>query len=104
MGWNRSFYFTIYTNSDSITLYLDGNFTEGEYKDMFFDFTFVLRNISLNKFEDIEMLNGLTFTLDGIENYVMIEEFEGVLKDNVHSLYGGKGQLEFKTVKKVNYT
>ena len=104
MGWNRSFYFTNYTNSDSITLDLDGSFTEGQYKDIFLDFTFVLRNISLNKFEDIEMLNGQTFTLDGIENYVIIRDFEGILKDNVHFYYGGKGQLEFKTVKKVNYT
>jgi hypothetical protein len=57
MGWNRSFYFTKYSTGDSVTLTLDGSFTEGVNKERTISFIVVLKNVSLEKLEDIKSLD-----------------------------------------------
>jgi hypothetical protein len=104
MGGNRSFYFTNYSSGDSVTLTLDGMFTEGINRESPISFIVVLKNMSLQKLEDIKLFNGQTFILDGKVNYVIIEDGFSTIQDSIYYYYGGTGKVILKNVKTIKNT
>src|SRR5687768_552011 len=84
---NRSFYFTNYSSGDSITIHLDGIFSEGSSKDRPLRFVVVLKKIPLLKLEDIKMLERRSFNLDGITNYAVLDDGFHAIQDSVDYFY-----------------
>lgn len=103
-GGNRSFYFTNYSSGDSVTLTLDGLFTEGINRGSPISFIVVLKNMSIQKLEDITHFDGQTFILDGKANYVIIEDSFWAIQDSVGYYYGGTGKVILKNVKTIKNT
>jgi hypothetical protein len=96
---NRAFYFTNYSSGDSVTLNLDGTFTEGANNERPLNFVVVLKNMSLHKLEDIKHLAGQTLILDANPNYALIDDGFRTIRDTVEYYYGGTGKITFKKVK-----
>ena len=75
MGTNRSFYFTNYSNGDSITLTIEGNFTEGLAKDKILIFNINMKNLQLTNLDGVKDLKGKIITLNGQNNSAMLRDY-----------------------------
>lgn len=98
---NRSFYFTNYSSGDSVTLHMDGIVNEGSIKDKPINFVVVLKNLRLEKLEDIKMLERQSLNLDGNTNYALMDDWHMTINNGVEHYSGGTGAITFTQVKPV---
>lgn len=93
LGVYEAFYFTNYANGDSVTLDLQGKFTEGQMKDRTFDFFLVFKGMQLKNITDLIAFEGRTFTLDGMNNYVIVYDKTDIENDVDKIISGGLALL-----------
>jgi hypothetical protein len=104
-GANRCFYFTNYAQGDSIALHLDGIYTEGPSNDAPINFTFIIKTVTqLNNVDNVKLLTGQTFQLDGRDNYVNIDDRSEMINENVGAYLHGTGELTINNVKVIQST
>lgn len=98
---NKAFYFTDCPTGDSLTVHLNGIFNEGSHKNAPVNFTVVIKNTSLDTYQDLEELESTELVLDGTQNYVILKDYEWFFETGVYYYYGGTGKLVIKNVKTV---
>lgn len=95
------FYFTNFSEGDSVMVTLSGKYNEGTKKNFPLDFLISIKGLQLGSTDEIKNLKGRTFLLDGVQNQaICLDSFES-LKTHKDKYFSGEGRFLIKNVKEI---